>query len=154
MTMPRVRGDLAYGAARPDDEPAIKALLAEGGLPTSDFTPELLAHFMVCRAADRVVGVAGLQVAGQAALLRSLAVSPGERGLGIGKELVRRAEAHARELGVDELYLLTTSAERFFAARGYRAVARESPPDAVRATAEFANLCPASSICMTKRLPA
>ena len=154
MTMSPVRQGLFYGVPRPTDEPTIKALLAECSLPTSDLTPELLAHFVLCREGARVVGVVGIEVAGDAALLRSLAVVTGERGGGIGRELVRRAEAHARGLGVHALYLLTTTADPFFAASGYGTVPRDSAPDAVRATAEFSTLCPSTSVCMTKRLSA
>lgn len=150
MTMAAVREGLVYGPARTTDEPAVKELLAECSLPVSDLTAGLLAHFLVCRAGSRVIGVVGLQAAGNAALLRSLAVAPDERGRGIGRELVRRAEALARGLGVEALYLLTTSAERFFAASGYRTVPRDAAPDAVRTTAEFSTLCPSTSVCMMK----
>jgi amino-acid N-acetyltransferase len=152
--MSPVRQGLFYGPARPTDEPTIKALLAEWSLPTSDLTPELLAHFLVCREGARVVGAVGIEVAGDAALLRSLAVVPGQRRRGIGRELVRRAEAHARGLGVHALYLLTTTADRFFAVSGYRAVSHDSAPATVRGTAEFSALCPSTSVCMMKRLSA
>jgi amino-acid N-acetyltransferase len=154
VTVTPVREGLAYGPAHSTDEPAIKALLAESSLPTSDLAPGGLAHFLVCREAGRVVGVVGLEAAGDAALLRSLVVAPERRGSGIGRGLVRRAEAHARGLGVHALYLLTTTAERFFGARGYRPADRDSVPDAVRATAEFSTLCPSTAACMIKRLPA
>jgi amino-acid N-acetyltransferase len=81
-------------------------------------------------------------------------VVPGQRRRGIGRELVRRAEAHARGLGVHALYLLTTTADRFFAVSGYRAVSRDSAPATVRGTAEFSALCPSTSVCMMKRLSA
>ena len=48
--------------------------------------------------------------------------------------------------------LLTTTAASFFAKRGYRPLARDEAPAAVRATAEFRSICPASATCMGKSL--
>jgi hypothetical protein len=39
-------------------------------------------------------------------------------------------------------------------ARGYAVIARDAAPPAIRAAREFADLCPASAVCMTKRLGA
>jgi hypothetical protein len=52
-------------------------------------------------------------------LLRSLVVDPRARTTGIGSQLVAHAEAYARARGMPSIYLLTTTAEAFFAARGY-----------------------------------
>jgi amino-acid N-acetyltransferase len=53
---------------------------------------------------------------------------------------------------VGTLYLLTTTAREFFADRGYAEVERTEPPEAIRATTEFADLCPSTAACMRKRL--
>jgi len=55
-------------------------------------------------------------------------------------------------LQVDWLYLLTTTAETFFVRCGYEVIDRAAVPEEIRATAEFRDLCPASSLCMKKRL--
>jgi amino-acid N-acetyltransferase len=57
-------------------------------------------------------------------------------------------------MGVETLLLLTTTAERFFARRGYAVGPRDAAPLEIRQTPEFAGLCPSSSVCMRKRLPA
>lgn len=132
----------------------VMALLDEAGLPHADLTPTHLAHFRVLRDGDDLVGVVGLEVYGEAALLRSLAVAPGRRGEGLGGRLVDAAEAHARTLGVDTLYLLTTTAADFFAARGFAVTDRAAVPEAIAGTHEFAALCPASAVCMARRLTA
>jgi len=62
------------------------------------------------------------------------------------------AERHAREHGAREIYLLTTTAERFFARAGYESVPRNDAPSAIRETSEFATICPASAALMRKRL--
>jgi len=61
-------------------------------------------------------------------------------------------EAVAGKAGVQELYLLTMTAEPFFAKRGYGRVDRAKAPAALQGTTEFVSLCPVSSVCMMKRL--
>lgn len=95
----------------------------------------------------------GLEVYGNVALLRSLAVSVDFRGRGHGKALVAQAECYAQSQGVKEIYLLTSTAERFFEQLGYQTVARECAPEAIRQTQEFSTLCPSSSAFMLKPLP-
>ena len=131
---------------------AVQALLGESQLPASDLTEAHLEHFIGCGSAEALDGVVGLELYPPYALLRSLAVAAAERGNGLGSALLADAERHARSRGVTEIYLLTNSAERFFERKGYQHVPRESAPPAIRATQEFAALCPASSAFMRKRL--
>lgn len=140
------------GLAEPGDLPAVKGLLDESGLPSSDVTAEKLTHFLVARAGGALAGVIGVEPLGNDGLLRSAAVAPALRGGGLGVELVAALERRARELGVRRLYLLTTTAERFFRGRGYGRVARDTAPPAVRGTTEFRDLCASTSVCMMKRL--
>jgi len=132
------------------DLAAIRVLLEASGLPGSDLTPAHLNAFWIRRDAAGIVGVVGLEPRGRAALVRSLAVRADARGQGLGAALLAHAESQAGALGVETLYLLTTSAERFFAARGYAVAPREAAPPEIQSTAEFAGLCPSGSVCMTK----
>jgi amino-acid N-acetyltransferase len=133
-------------------EPQVEQLLATCNLPASDLSPEHLEHFFACGVAGAPKGVVGLELYGQVALLRSLAVAADCRGMGCGKALVAKAESYARSGGVTELYLLTTTAERFFERLGYTRAARESAPGEIRRTQEFSDLCPSSAAFMVKRL--
>jgi amino-acid N-acetyltransferase len=128
------------------------ALLASANLPTSDLTEDHCRHFFFIGPDDAPLGLVGLELLGDVALLRSLVVAPTGRNSGAGSALVRHAEDHARRRGVRNLYLLTTTAEAFFARRGYERAAREAAPAAIKATREFAGLCPASSAFMAKQL--
>ncbi len=112
----------------------------------------MLPHFLLARDGDALVGVIGLEPYGRVGLLRSLAVAETERGRGLGIELTRALEQHARDLGVVDLYLLTTTAERFFGKLGYRVVARADVPAAIQGTTEYRDICPSSSVCMVKTL--
>ncbi|MNR54976.1 acetyltransferase [compost metagenome] len=86
------------------------------------------------------------------ALLRSLAVAPEARGSGLGQALVRFAEREAAARHIGRLYLLTNTAAPFFAKLGYQATARETAPPAIRRSAQFSGLCPASASFLSKRL--
>ena len=146
------RDSISITPAQSRDEPAIKHLLADCGLPGDDITAAHLEHFLVHKENSRLIGVVGLEQGGKDALLRSLAVSEDRRGRGLARALVGHAERQARAAGVESLYLLTTTADEFFAALGYRVTQRDSAPKSLQETAEFAGLCPASSVCMVKRL--
>jgi len=128
------------------------ALLASAELPTEDLTDEHCRHFFFLGDPESPTGLVGLELLGDIALLRSLVVTPGERRSGAGSALVEHAEEHARSRGVRSLYLLTTTAEAFFAKRGYARAVRDTAPAAIRATREFAGICPASSAFMCKQL--
>jgi amino-acid N-acetyltransferase len=131
---------------------AARGLLAAANLPTSDLSDEQLTTFFYCGPAAAPSALIGLEIYGTEALLRSLAVDPSLRSTGLGSALVEHAEAHAENRGVGTLYLLTTTAEAFFARRGYHHIDRAIAPAAIRSTREFAGLCPASSAFMFKRL--
>ncbi|MDP2746575.1 arsenic resistance N-acetyltransferase ArsN2 [Pseudomonas sp.] len=133
---------------------AAKALLAAAGLPTADLAAEHFAHFIATGPTHAPEALIGLQPYGEVALLRSLVVSPEARGKGYGSALVAEIEAYAQQLGVRELYLLTNTAEAFFGRRGYSSVERADVPEVIRQTAEFSSLCPATAVCMHKRIEA
>ena len=138
----------------PHDEVPLAVLLQTADLSTEDVTPEMLEHFLVAHLGKALVGCVGIDVQGETALLRSVAVDEAHRGMGLGKELVEAMEEHARKEGVQELYLLTTTAEGFFAGLGYKSIPREQAPAGIARTAQFAELCPASSVFMVKRITA
>lgn len=140
-------------AARPRELAPIGRLLESAQLPAGDLTVAHLEAFRVAEDREgRLLGGVGIEVAGGAALLRSLVVEPAERGTGLGHALVEAALEMARARGVSQVWLLTTTAERFFERLGWRRVARDSAPAGIRATAEFATICPASSVCMVRDL--
>lgn len=130
----------------------VLALLEASGLPTSDIKNGSLQHFMGCTDSGHLCGVIGLELYGECGLLRSLAVAPTYRGKGYGKALVMEAERYAHANKLQQLYLLTTTAEQFFLQLGYANAIRESAPASIRQTPEFSSLCPASSALMCKSL--
>ena len=129
------------------DYPTVIAMLEAAGLPTAG-VPRTLDDFLVAETASGLAGAVGLERYGSAALLRSAVVRPGDRSTGIGAELVRALLDRARHGEVQEIYLLTTTAERWFPRFGFAAITREQVPDAVRASVEFREACPASAAVM------
>lgn len=131
---------------------AAEGLLKAAALPTADLTDAHMKDFFYCGPAAAPVGLVGIEMCGDCALLRSLAVAEASRSSGLGSSLVARAEEHARSSGARTLYLLTTTAETFFRRLGYLTAARDTAPPGIRQSREFADLCPASSAFMVKHL--
>lgn len=138
-------------SSRPDLV-AVKRLLTATRLPDGDLTDAHLEHFFHAVRDCQLLGIVGVEVLGESGLLRSLVVRDDSRASGFGSTLVTHAEGYARSRGVRDLYLLTTTAQAFFAARGYHAVSRDRAPHTIKATREFAAICPASAVLMTKQL--
>lgn len=144
-----VPDEVMLRAARASDAAGVEALLAANGLPL-DGVRESLPSFVVAEAGDALVGVAGLEPCDDVALLRSVAVADGWRSRGLGRALVGRVIADAEARGLRALYLLTTTADRYFPSFGFHSVAREDVPEPVRATTEFREACPASATVMCR----
>ena len=130
--------------------PLVHRLLIDSALPTADLTSQNFEHFFGCGSKQDPKGVVGLEIYGSSALLRSLVVDESNRGRGCGKSLVVEAERYALKRGVRNIYLLTTTAEKFFEGLGYKGIEREEAPEPIRATSEFSILCPSSSAFMVK----
>jgi amino-acid N-acetyltransferase len=131
---------------------SVVALLEAEGLPAADLTEAHLPHFFFIGTDGAPNALVGLEIYGEEALLRSLVVSAAARTQGLGSVLVRHAEEYAAAHQVRALYLLTTTAESYFALRGYKRLDRAQAPPSIQSTREFASLCPASSAFMIKRL--
>jgi amino-acid N-acetyltransferase len=128
------------------------ALLQAQGLPVSDITDEHLEHFFFIGSDGSPTGLVGIEMYGSEALLRSLVVAENARTRGVGAALVQHAEEYATSHRVGAIYLLTTTAEKYFERLGYERIDRSRAPPSIEQTREFASICPASSAFMTKRL--
>ncbi|HZX29640.1 MAG TPA: arsenic resistance N-acetyltransferase ArsN2 [Telluria sp.] len=150
--MPRTAAPALYiRPALETDWPAVAALLEQAGLPAPPAPPPDTL-LLVAQDETAVRGAIGLQVAADAALVRSLVVADGWRGAGAGAALLAQLLAHARRRGVRSLYLLTTTAAPFFARHGFEPAARDDVPAAVRSLDQFQGVCPASAAVMWRLL--
>jgi amino-acid N-acetyltransferase len=138
--------------AEPADLAPILALLADNGLP-ADGLADCLPSTLVARQADGFIGCVALEVYGQAALLRSLAVREAWRGRGLGQKLVDQALVMARGRQIVTIYLLTETAVPFFARHfTFVAINRAEVDLDVRASVEFTTACPDTAQAMMLRL--
>lgn len=124
-------------------------LLEDNDLPFEDidFSKTL---FFVAEYNSSFAGVIGLEVYGGHALLRSLAVNRKLRGKTIGHELVNYLLLFCKKEWIDEVFLLTTSAEGFFESLGFNVIDRDSVPEAIKQASEFRYICPTTSTVMHK----
>lgn len=144
---------VALRRAAAADRAAVEQLLAEQSLPREGVA-DWLDHFWLAEHEGTVVGAAGIEVYGPAALLRSVAVASTWRGTGLGRLLTERALAEAQEAGAHDVYLLTTTAEHYFPRLGFACIRRGDAPEELNASAEFSGACPASAVLMRRTVEA
>lgn len=138
-------------AANDRDLPEVRALLQRLSLPL-DGVDDHVQTMLVAREDGHVIGTAALELYPDGALLRSVAVEPNRQGRRVGHELTEAALRLAAEHHADAVFLLTTTAERFFPKFGFERATRDDVPVSVQASVEFRFACPASAIVMRKRL--
>ena len=139
------------GHASLEDSAVILDLLRQNRLPM-DGLADHLPTTIVARENGRIVGSAALEVYGEHALLRSVAVNPAFQSRGLGRAVTEAALAMARERHVRAVYLLTTTAEQFFPKFGFTRILREVVPDTVQTSVEFTSACPSTATVMMKTL--
>ena len=133
--------------ATEDDWPAIASILEENKLPL-DGARENVSSYLAAIIDYEVVGCAGVEVYGNSALLRSVAVVRRMQRRGIGRVLVRGVIQEAAGRQITKFYLLTTTAD-YFARFGFQRTPIEQAPDALYASAEFQGACPTSAVFMS-----
>jgi len=133
------------------DLPAILALLAASKLPRAGIEDHV-ATTLVARQDSGVVGTAALELYGDAALLRSVAVATELRGQRLGIALTLAALDLARRRGVRTVYLLTETAGQFFPKFGFRVITRADVEQGVLESPEFTTACPKSALVMVKQM--
>jgi UDP-N-acetylmuramate: L-alanyl-gamma-D-glutamyl-meso-diaminopimelate ligase len=130
-------GDAVVPARRADME-GVRRILQEVGLPTGEAGDDRAGGYFCLRNEHGLVGAVGLDVLGDDAILRDLAVVPSMRGHGLGWILADVAVQWARFRGCRRVYLLTEHASDFFAGKlGFRVVERTTVSPAVVETPTF-----------------
>ena len=140
-------GDIAISGATADDLPVIRQLLLTNNLPTSG-VDDHWRTFIVAREGDAIVGCGGSEAYKFAALIRSVAVADSHRGRGIGRRIVRQLLDRLASRGIREFYLLTPTAQAYFAKRGFKPIDRDEIHPQLLASAELQGACPDTAVCM------
>lgn len=107
-----------------------------------------LADFIVSIHEGNVIGCAGLEIYETVGLLRSVAVHPDYQGKNIGNALIHQILSHAQKSEVEEIFLLTETAEKYFLRLGFKKIDRKGVDSRIKETQEFKSLCPVSAISM------
>lgn len=129
----------------------VRFLLEHFGLPTEDLhEPEVQLY--QATTGNEIVGIGGYEIHGGDALLRSIAVKPAARGQGYGSQICDGLEIRIQARQCNAIYLLTNDAEPFFDKIGYERINRETAPEPIQQTTEFAELCPTTAVCMKKTI--
>lgn len=146
-------GDFQVRAALDSDHDAVSALLSASKLATLDSSSQFGPQYVIANdSKGRLVGVAGLEVYGTVALLRSVAVTPSFRSQGLGRQLTQDRLRWAIEHGVSAIYLLTTDASSYWRRHGFSEIGRDEVPHSIRSTAQWNGGCSASAIAMKKQV--
>lgn len=134
------------------DKLALFSLLENAALPISDIEFNEKKLFFGEFKHEKLIGAVGLEIFKNTSLLRSLVVDKSARKKGLGKKLVTLIEKYLNENNIKTVYLLTTTAEKFFENLGYKKMTRSEAPEDIKNTSQFSDLCPNSSIFMGKYL--
>ena len=136
-------------SATEDDLPAIERALIAADLPVEG-VGAVLGQFVVADDGSGLIGAAGLEWHGDSALLRSVVVDAASRGRGVARTMVAELLDRAAARNVAGVFLLTTTAERWFARLGFTPIERADAPAEIRASAEFASICPGDATVMRR----
>jgi amino-acid N-acetyltransferase len=130
---------------------SITELLSGQKLPIEDISRDL-RHFFVAKENEKIIGTIGMEQYGEFGLLRSMATDEQHRNKGIASDLIDTLFRHAKQMGITSMFLLTETAESYFAKKGFEKIERETAPGAVKKSAEFSHVCPASAVLMKKEI--
>ncbi|GEM_PF-3460800 len=110
------------------DLPEIRQVLAKCGISDGALSLSSESIWKVVRAGNCIVGAMGLLCRETGAVLHSVAVVPGFRGLGIGHRLVQSSLDWSARQTLDAIYLFTNRAEFFFRSMGFQVLEEFEAP--------------------------
>ncbi len=130
------------------DLESLQNFLRSNLLPADDLTLDNNVFLSYYNSEEKLIGSGGLEFHGDKVLLRSLAVSQELRGQQVGKQIVSDLLQLATEKKKKEVYLLTETAYYFFQKLGFNEIDRDAVPEEIKASSEFAHVCPTSAQVM------
>ncbi len=131
--------------AVPAERARIESLLGSESLPTDGLRIE---DTLVAISDGKIVGAVALERYEGTAMLRSLVVDAEHRNQGIGFRLVAGALEVARWSGIDEVHLLTETAQKYFGKYGFEAVSGTLVKEACAESALIAGRCCTTATAM------
>ena len=144
--------NILYRQATEKDTAAIHSLLESQKLPT-ETVGTAMTEFYLAVENEAIVGVAGFEYYGDDALLRSVAVPTSMQKKRIGSQMVDWMLSLAKQKNLKKIVLLTETASKFFAKKGFMTVDRSviiNP--AMKKSSQFGGGCCSSADCMMLEL--
>ncbi len=144
--------NITLRAAGADDLAWAVALMTALGLPTEGLDEQFGDGYVVAELGGEAIGLGGMEVYGDAGLLRSVGVTKAFQGTSIGRTIVEDRLGWARGRRLGAVFLLTETAPGFFERLGFKIVDRESFPPEVQASKEYSEVCPDTAVAMRLEL--
>jgi len=130
----------------------IRELLKSAELVPEGLEKDNLTFFCAREDSGKIIGVVGVEIYGDACLLRSLAVEKSKRNQGIARSLIQQAFAFACSVKSYNAYLLTETIGDTMHRYGFKDLAREEAPKALLQSPFFNGMCPCSCQLMYKNI--
>jgi len=144
--------NILYRRATEKDNAAIRSLLGSQKLPTETVGTST-TDFYVAIENETIIGGAGFEYYGEDVLLRSVAVPTSLQKKQIGTQLVDWMISLAKQKNVKRIVLLTETASKFFAKKGFITIDRSSiNNDPLKKSSQFSGECCSSAVCMILEL--
>ena len=125
--------------SRAEDITKILSMLDSSGLTKEGVNDA--KHYVVRGDDGKIIATIGFQIWGKQGLLRSLAVDEKERNRGLGSSLVMYVLELARNLELDEVFLLTEKVGEYYLRFGFEYYNRKQVFGEVLKSAEFRGAC-------------
>jgi amino-acid N-acetyltransferase len=138
-------------AATLEDLQSVLELLEAAKLPTAG-VKDHIQNYLLELDNQTLLGCAGLEIHGQAGLLRSVLVNASKRSNGIGSRLVKAILEHAKTQHLSSIFLLTETAEHYFPRFGFKRVTRAEIPARLNTSEELRGACLDSAVVMMLEL--
>jgi amino-acid N-acetyltransferase len=129
----------------------IRDLIKANNLPAEDIS-EHVHNFLILEKDHNVIGCIGIEIYNETGLMRSLAVIDSQKGNSFGQLLTQELISYSKSMGIARLYLITTTAEKFFEKFGFNSIPRENADEAIKNTTEYKYLCPESAVVMVREI--
>jgi len=137
--------------ARSEHLHSVKEILQLNHLPLIGVEDQFSNYFILQLNAD-IIGVIGLEIYGDSALIRSFAIIPEFQKKGLGTTLFQQIMEYAQEKKIKNLYVLTQTAKVFFEKKNFGVVDRNVAPLEIQQSKEFTTACPSTAILLKRAI--
>jgi N-acetylglutamate synthase-like GNAT family acetyltransferase len=144
--------NISYHQATEADAETIRSILESQKLPTESVGTGVTEFYLALHN-GAIVGIAGYEYYGEDVLLRSVAIPSNLQKSGIGSQLVDWMISFAKQKGLKRIVLLTETASKFFAKKGFMMMDRSAITNAaMKKSSQFGGCCCSSAVCMMLKL--